>query len=200
MADPAPAAAFDAEATCIALDAALRRAGLSWERIRETASEAVLFGSRASGVTNEDSDWDLLLVGEGRPVHTREIDLIWITAPRLQTQEWLGCELASHIAAYGRWLLGSGEWRDRVHVSPDAAARKKAALEVQLNELARNWPNLLPGARDRHTQRLRRDVQRLELLRRRLAVPPTHELDVAWTTSGIAECDPFTLLAVVAAA
>jgi predicted nucleotidyltransferase len=90
------------------LDAALRDAGISWAELEERASEVVLFGSRASGVATAESDWDLLLVGRGRRLHTDAMDLIWVTPDRLCNPQWLGSELANHVVAYGFMVAGGG--------------------------------------------------------------------------------------------
>jgi hypothetical protein len=131
-------------------------------------------------VAVETSDWDLLFVGEGRSLHTHELDMIWISPTLINSERWLGSELASHIAAYGRWLLGCEDWRHRVHISPSTVARKQALVQFQLMELDKVWPALLPGARTRHIRRLRREVQRLRLLASGTAVPPAQHLDATW--------------------
>jgi hypothetical protein len=158
----------------------LRRAGFAWVVAEQRASQIVLFGSRAVGVADEGSDWDLLFVGEGEAMHTQEVDIVWIRSAMIRSERWLGSELASHVAVYGRWLLGPDDWRHDARISPDAARRKRAAIEFQLLELQKVWDWLLPGAQARHIRRLRRDVQRLELLSSGIAVPPSRHLDAAW--------------------
>jgi hypothetical protein len=170
--------------TQAALNAVLRPLDLSWHLLEERATQIVLFGSRAAETAREDSDWDLLVVGGGRRVRTQRADLIWIPPAFLGTERWLGSELATHVAIYGRWLVGEDDWRDRAHVSADAVRRKKMGLSLQLRELERLWPSLLPGAQARHLRRLRRETQRLWLLRNGEAVPPTRHLDEAWAAGG----------------
>jgi hypothetical protein len=170
---------------------------MSWSEVAERASEVVLFGSRAIGVGGRQSDWDILLLGDGRDMHTVTVDVVWIAADRVSSEEWLGSELANHVAVYGRWVRGSGAWRHEVSASPRAAADKERALTVQLNELRRVWPDLLVGARARHLRRLRREVQRLHLLRAGAAVPPAPLLDRAWGVRGAPAEDLASLLAEV---
>jgi hypothetical protein len=177
---------FDAQAARVALDGVLGSIGLSWAAIEPGASEIVLFGSRATGVFDVHSDWDLLLVTEclSLTVHSAEIDLLCASPAHVMSHDWLQSELASHIAVYGRWLLGRGEWRRYARVSPSTADRKRAAIQSQLAQLRRFWPELLPGAQARHIRRLRREVQRLQLLREQEPIPPTHQLDRAWDACG----------------
>jgi hypothetical protein len=166
------------------LEGVLRDAGLSWAELEDRASEVVLFGSRASGVATAESDWDLLLVGRGRSLHTDAVDLIWVPPDRLCDPQWLGSELANHVVAYGVWLHGRGWWREYVFAAPGEIKRKQAALQFQLAELRHVWLAMLPGAQARHLRRLRRGMQRLRMLRSGLTVPPTAFLDQSWRKSG----------------
>src|SRR6516162_4429065 len=102
------------------VDLALDPVGLTWAALAKRASQIILFGSRAAGVAGHDSDWDLLLVGEGHAVRSRELDIVWIRPAMIRSESWLGSELASHVAVYGRWLLGPDDWRYEVRISPDA--------------------------------------------------------------------------------
>ena len=182
------------------IDAALRPLGLTCDAIEQTASQVVLFGSRAAGVADENSDWDLLVVGEGRSIHARQVDLIRIPPAAVQSARWLGSELAAHVATYGRWLFGPDEWRARARVSPEAVTQKRDSVEFQLGELGRLWPFLLPAARARHLTRLRREVQRLEVMRGGHAVPPGRYLDLAWKQCSFPREDLADLMAAVRSA
>lgn len=179
------------------VDSVLRPVGLTWESVEQEASQVVLFGSRAADVAREDSDWDLLIVGNGKSVHTQRVDLVWISPAVIRSEHWLGSELASHVAAYGRWLLGSEDWRGKVHISLAAIKRKQTGVEFQLKELNRIWSSLLPHARARHLTRLRRDVQRLSLLRNGDPVPPSRHLDVVWMRDHSPREDIAELMAMV---
>jgi len=178
-------------------DAALQRAlagvvrplGLTFEGLAQAASQIILFGSRAAGMARETSDWDLLCIGSGRPVRSRAADIVWVRPEILDTQRWLGCELASHVAAYGRWLRGPDDWRCRARISPAAIERKIAAVRIQSGELQRLWPCLLIPARERHARRLRREVQRVNLMRAGTAVPPARRLDELWAASPFPRAD-----------
>jgi hypothetical protein len=162
------------------VDRVVRPAGLTLAALDRSASQIVLFGSRAADAARESSDWDLLLVGEGNSLRTHEADIIWISPAIINSEQWLGSELASHVVHYGRWLWGADDWRHRACISPDAVRRKQAGVQFQLAELNKVWSSLFPGARARHIRRLRRDVQRFHLLSVGIAVPPTPHLDAMW--------------------
>jgi hypothetical protein len=166
------------------VDAIVRPIGLTWHSLEQKASQIILFGSRAANVAKEQSDWDLLLIGDGKAVHTRHLDLIWVSPETIRSRRWLGSELASHVAAYGEWMVGPDEWRRNVCVSPAAVERKRSSIEFRFEELRRVWPSLLAAAKARHMTLLRRDVQRLTLLCAGEAVPPSHYLDDAWMKHG----------------
>jgi hypothetical protein len=164
---------------------ALRRQRISWSALEDHASQVILFGSRAAGIAGIDSDWDLLCVGEGTCVHNGKIDLIWIPPIELATERWLGSELASHVAAYGLWLVGEDSWSHLASISPEAVHHKRQLILCQLSELKRLWSNIIPGWRAKHLRRIRRNVQRLHFLVGKRAVPPTPMLDDLWEQSGM---------------
>jgi hypothetical protein len=105
---------------------------------------------------------------------------VWVSPELIQSQLWLGSELASHVAVFGQWLIGPDAWRGKVRVSPAAVERKRSGVALQFEELSKVWALLLPRAKARHIARLRRDVQRLILLNAGEAIPPSHYLDDAW--------------------
>jgi len=154
--------------------------GLSPDDIEERASQIVLFGSRAAGVAGPESDWDLLCIGDGESIHLSRLDLIWVSEKDLTTRKWLGSELATHIAAYGKWLLGVDSWSQKAFVSRRAKQTKRRAVLTQSQELSRLWSSLLPSRQAKQARRLRRQVQRLAYLVDGRAVPSSPLLDLAW--------------------
>src|SRR5437764_1169337 len=106
------------------------QARLDWAQLCHTANELVVFGSRAAGVNRRQSDFDVLLVGS-RPrlqragldlgskaeVKRAGLDLVGMSRAEIESAQWLGSELASHVASYGFWIIGSGEWREGVRIN-----------------------------------------------------------------------------------
>jgi predicted nucleotidyltransferase len=164
----------------------LKRAGLDLGRIPSSVREIVLFGSRALGCATRTSDWDVLVIAK-RDVRLHEVCgldvLVFVTG---EESVWLGSELATHVAAHGLWLHGSGAWRADVDVSRAAAAKVKV-LRRDASVLMEYWDKLSPPRALEHLRRFRRDAQRLEVLRRGDGVPPAAWLDADWARSGVRE-------------
>lgn len=143
--------------------------------------QVVLFGSRAAGCAYADSDWDVLLIGGTRSAPTiRDFDVVTVRAPEAKaSSDWHSTELAIHIRRYGVWLVGAppDEW----HIDfASVVARKSRVLNVRLAALRSVWNSLALVRRSREVVLLRRDLQRLQLLRRGEAIPPRQFLDAAW--------------------
>jgi hypothetical protein len=146
------------------------------------AREIIVFGSRAAGVHSADSDLDVLCVGiaPGIRVKSPRLDLLWMRPEAVDSVKWRGSELAGHIAAYGRWLRGSDDWKKEVFSSPGAVQKKQRQLADRIEALEAGWSDLAPPYRRRLFTLIRRDLQRLELLREGRAVLPTPLLDRDW--------------------
>lgn len=141
----------------------------------------VLFGSRAAECSEATSDIDLLCVGHGMRVKTTGVDILWITPDRLKGKSWLGSELASHIGAYGRCVRGRAEWLGSTFVSEQAVNRKIEAVRRRAAAIRFFGPQLDERRLVSYVRRLRRDVQRLEVLRAGVGVPATPMLDAQWS-------------------
>lgn len=165
------------------LDSILRRSGLSLCELERECEEIVLFGSRASGCGSADSDWDLLCVGPRRLSVAAPLHLLWLAPAARDLPEWYGSELAGHVGRYGLWLRGSGCWRSSAHVSDEAVTRKTRGLQGDLANLEAMWRFLSPYFRRKHVTLVRRDLQRLAVLRLKSAVPPTPRLDAEWAST-----------------
>jgi hypothetical protein len=149
--------------------------------LQQHASQIVLFGSGAAGLQTPDSDVDLLCVGENpKKIRSAKLDLIWISDEETRKEEWLGSELANHIARFGIWLHGGDTWSKGVYISENALQQKRRALRIRIKALRRSWPILTEEFRRHHTTLLRRDVQRYRLLDEGSPVPPTPFLDEEW--------------------
>lgn len=166
------------------LCAALERGGLSWDWLGTRATGIILFGSRAAGLASSTSDWDLLCIGPRGPRPSGAVDLVWLDPYLLESTRWLGSELASHVAAYGRVLRGSHPWLSSVSIAPDAVSCKVRRILGKLEGLEVAWPVLGVSQRVEQARWLRLELQRLECLERRRPVPPTAVLDQEWTAAG----------------
>ena len=145
------------------------------------AKEVVVFGSRSLGVNSRTSDLDVLCVTRGkRKIKTQSLDCICIPSEDWISPYWLGCELASHIAKYGVWIIGSDDWRNTVQISSAAVYRKERRVESLMRSVERAWPRLHPLFQLKYRVTVRRELQRLRLLQARIAVPPTPILDWHW--------------------
>ncbi|NVB37214.1 nucleotidyltransferase domain-containing protein [Pseudenhygromyxa sp. WMMC2535] len=152
---------------------------LDWESLRRDTAGVILFGSRAAGAARADSDWDLLCVGAGSQRLTRRLDMIWVGRARAcsREQDWIGSELANHVARFGRVLFGERPWAEDHGRQELAIARKRRQICGHVRGLSSVWPRLNAVYRQRQLGQLRRDLQRLELLDVGEVVPPTAMLD-----------------------
>jgi len=155
--------------------------GTTYEKVVGASTEVVIFGSRAIGVNRPDSDLDVLLVNAnlGRP-RVAGIDFVVLCPEEVASSHWLGSELAAHIVEYGKWIKGCGSWRNQVHISDRAAMRKQARIVGLLMRAPKWWSKLHPVFHTKYKLTIRRELQRLDLLRQRIPVPPTHTLDADW--------------------
>jgi predicted nucleotidyltransferase len=159
----------------------LSNSGTTYAEVWDVSAEIVIFGSRAAGLHRPDSDLDVLLVGAntGRP-RVAGLDFAFLRSEEVASPFWLGSELASHIASYGKWVKGCGSWREQVRISDRAAMRKQARVVGLLMRAPNWWSKLHPVFHTKYKLTIRRELQRLDLLRRRTPVPPTFALDSAW--------------------
>jgi Nucleotidyltransferase domain len=162
--------------------AAIEKAGLRLDDIADRAREIIVFGSRAAGVHSPHSDLDLLLVSAdpGRRLKSSGLDIVWVRPETVDSHNWRGSELAGHVAAYGRWLDGPDDWKAEVFTSPTAIQKKQRQLADRIQALEAGWRSLAPTYRRRLFTLIRRDLQRLELLRQARPVSPTPLLDRDW--------------------
>ncbi len=150
--------------------------------------QVVLFGSRAVALGTPSSDWDLLCVSTRGPLAIQRsrtvlnVDLVWASPLRLESDAWLGSELAGHIAKYGVWVRGAGNWIEGVRRSKAAISRKADLIRSRLEALERHSGLMSPLYRRRFYLLIRRDLQRLRYLQEGVAVPPSPLLDDEWRT------------------
>jgi hypothetical protein len=154
--------------------------GIRWNEISDCASQIVLFGSRASQNAGLESDWDLLLVGDNPGIKINGVDLIWMSPKSIFTAQWLGSELANHIAYYGIWLHGDDDWSHKVYVSNESIEAKKQKISLAIRNFTKYLNNLEYQFTERRFTKIRCDLQRLKVLIGGKPVPPTAELNKFW--------------------
>jgi hypothetical protein len=163
------------------LDLALHRYNTSLEALLRSSDEVIVFGSRAAGLATVDSDWDVLVVGtNATAVHSKYLDLVVVDPAKAMMEEWLGSELASHVARHGVWLKGAGAWRALVRVSPTVVSKKAARLRRQVETFGKLFERSESAREGKHRTLLRRSLQRLHRMQLNEPVPPTLVLDEEW--------------------
>jgi hypothetical protein len=140
------------------------------------AREVILIGSVSQGVLGQESDLDILFVGSGERLKTRNLDFLWVSQRHLQSQSWLGSELASHAASYGIWLKGKGQWKTRVAISQAAVAQKCERILIRVIRIYLKRATLSPNSVVRLLTRCVLDMHRAVLLADRKPIPPTNIL------------------------
>jgi predicted nucleotidyltransferase len=159
----------------------LARTGLSYDAIASNAIEFIVFGSRAAGWNKPGSDWDLLIVGEPPSDSVDGIEVITLSPQELDTSAWLESELANHVASEGTWLKGSGHWRAMVRISETTIERKRAKTQTQASTFLRLRDAQGPAKKSHYAARIRRNLQRLDLLARNERIATNPELNAAWS-------------------
>lgn len=152
-----------------------------FQQLFTEAIDVVVFGSRAAGVNRPSSDIDILLVTpHKRRLRSYGLDLVLITPEEAEDSFWLGSELASHIVQFGKWIKGSGEWRNRVEISRRAIVKKEHRVGALLRNATQRWERLHPVFHRKYAITSRRELQRLDLLLKGAPIPPTATLDLSW--------------------
>ena len=162
------------------LEFLFRKKGIDIRNTISSASQIILYGSRASGVSDADSDYDLLFIGQGESIKENGIDLSWIEKSKLDTKEWLESELAVHIAKYGRWLKGKDNWRTKARITESTVEKKKTKIKNYVESLRNRFEKLSFPFQNKYVIKVRRDVQRLFLLLKNEPIPPKQVLDNEW--------------------
>jgi hypothetical protein len=160
--------------------AAVVGAGLSWDDLWGRAEQVILFGSYASGCESAQSDIDLICVGDGQRVASKELHLLWVQSSVVNDPDWVTTEIGGHVAQYGQWLKGSCNFARAKPASPRTIARKLHKIADRAGVLGEKWTRLSKPYRASERLKLRRDIQRLAVLRTGRAVPPSPVLDSAW--------------------
>lgn len=146
----------------------------------ESAQEIVIFGSYATGLHTRESDIDVLCIGNGPRLKSHSLDLLWVPKNNLDSDKWLGSELAGHITKYGVWVRGDGVWRSSVFSGAYAIERKRRRIVSLSRTATRFWSGLHSIFQDQYDTSIRRELQRLALLLNNVQIPPTKVLDDEW--------------------
>ncbi|HEV2331142.1 MAG TPA: hypothetical protein VGY56_20355 [Verrucomicrobiae bacterium] len=158
----------------------LKSVGLSWATLSRQAKQIIVFGSHALAANTGRSDLDLLCIGEGRNFKSSRVHLIWIPEKNLRSRRWLGSELATHVAMYGIWIKGDNSWAFQTKPNLAALARKRKNIIRRLKAMDQYWDNLLPLFRCNQILKLRRDLQRYQMMQKGHAPLPKTMLDDEW--------------------
>jgi hypothetical protein len=162
---------------------AAAREGLDWREHFDRADEAIIFGSHALSVQTPESDIDLLCIGRGKSCSKRTIHILWMSRSRFDEHVRQGSELACHIAAFGVWLKGHRHVPMGVIPSKETIMRRRDKIEARCRALSNYWVALAPSFRMKHVTKIRRDLQRLELLQQGRPNLPAPELDARWSNA-----------------
>lgn len=141
------------------------------DQLLEEAVDLIIFGSRAAGVHSKLSDLDILYVGVRERYKSECLDIVWRQPSEIEHRKWLGSELASHIAAYGIVIQGDAHWKDAVRLADATLSKKERRVAALVDGLWVYWDRIHPEFRRKYLTTIRREVQRLQLLREGVAVP-----------------------------
>ncbi|MFL6303336.1 MAG: nucleotidyltransferase domain-containing protein [Candidatus Sulfotelmatobacter sp.] len=145
-----------------------------------SANQIIVFGSFAAKLSSPLSDLDVVCIGEGTRFKNRFLDLCWVSEEDVCKDEWLGSELAGHVAKYGVWLSGRNDWRDATFTGDAAIERKRRRILSLSRTVSRLWEQLHPIFRTQYNVTIRRELQRLQMLESNISIPPTRLLDEKW--------------------
>lgn len=121
--------------------------------VAETVVRILLY---TPGCASDSSDLDVLCVGSGSKSADRSIDVVWATRSRLESQNWLGSELAGHVAKYGQVLAGQADWMGSTFVAEAAIVRKIHAVVTRSKVLSAFEDQLGSPRKRKYTVRIRR--------------------------------------------
>jgi hypothetical protein len=161
----------------------LRSSGPLALRCYDLASEVIVFGSMSVCLERPDSDIDVLCIGGlDLKLKSKQLDLIVVPFAATRSPAWLQSELATHVVQYGTWIKGVALWKNDVRIGPRAVDAKRRRVSAFMASLQNAWFKLEECFRVKYSVKLRRETQRLILLERNVAVPPTRILDYAWSS------------------
>jgi hypothetical protein len=158
----------------------IRAAGMNWSTFSNSANQIIVYGSYALSANTRTSDLDILCIGDGNRYKSSKLHIVWISEQRTCSKQWLGSELATHVATHGVWIKGSNNWAHLTKPSRAAIKRKKNNILSRLNAMQRHWDKLHPRFQTGQLTKLRQDLQRYQMMRRGQAPLPKTLLDAEW--------------------
>ena len=144
---------------------AAERSFIDWNDYYKHADEVILFGSWAFGVERPTSDIDVLCIGQGKSVTSNVLHILCMSRSRFRQHVLRGSELASHVAAYGIWLKGNRSVPKYIGPSHATVDRRRRLLDSRVRALCAHWRDLRGEFKRKHADKVRRDLQRLSLLK-----------------------------------
>lgn len=145
---------------------AAAHSGVSWLNLFNESETLILFGSQAMDCGQPDSDIDLLAISPNKEKKisrriTGKFDIITLSSLEVNSEWWLGSELAFHIWKYGKILKGSAPWTGFTFISESNLKKKSERIGNRLMALLENNDDLTKEQQVKHTKKIRRDCQRL---------------------------------------
>jgi predicted nucleotidyltransferase len=153
---------------------------IDWDRHYSRADQVIVFGSYAVGFNRRDSDIDVLCIGRGKPYRSAVLQIIWMSHSRLDRHVRRGSELAVHIAAFGVWLKGHRSLPRCIAPSQQTIIHRRDQIVARCRAVANRWSLLESNFKRKHASKIRRDLQRLTLLKSGRANIPAPALDDQW--------------------
>lgn len=178
-----------------AIEAAFADAGLDLQDIFSKSREVILFGSQADDDPSA-KDWDVMIISSadpealgltgfkerptrgGRNFKKPPLDIVLVTLEQTTDSDWLGHELAGHVAWYGRWIHGrQGVWTMQTFVSQATLRFKERRVQTLIKGFRRVGRLMNEHFRTKHRTELRHEIRRLRYLREGLPAPSKRVLE-----------------------
>lgn len=74
------------------------------ERLARGAAGVAIVGSSTVSAFRAPADLDVVAIGHGDRLWTREIDLVWVDCERFESPSWRASEFGSHVLRYAVWV------------------------------------------------------------------------------------------------
>lgn len=142
----------------------------------QEATEVILFGSYAQNQNTPSSDIDILFINTKNSYRSENVDFITLNPKNIHRKSWLGSEIANHIAKYGLWLKGEGEWKDKTFVSSNSIKKKKERIYKRMISIYLKKETLSSDSAEKLFKRVILDLGRLTFLNNKESVPTTQSI------------------------